>query len=284
MGGAFLVSREIFNNDLWNDPVKFRIFFYIMGNAVFSRDGIEHAGMKLERGQYLRSLRNLQDDLSYREGRGNAVKKYPLTTIQRKLKSLEKEEKITMKSTEYGTLFTVLNYALYQGLDNYKKEPVEQQRNSDGTVTEQRWNNNKYVKEGSKNDKEVSSSSPADDAVNSLSNDENPHNMYQKCFGIFPTGMISQQINSYLSDGMEGKVVAAAIYKAAQNGKEFGYARGILNNWFRDKILTYEQVKAEQEQYTNRKKETNPLQVINGGFDNQPKLKDRKPAPWTLDE
>jgi len=144
--GAFQISRTIFENDLWADVIKFRLFFYILGKAVFSENGIIHAGIHLERGQYLRSLRNLQEDLAYREGRGNAVKKYPLTTIQRKIKSLEKEERITTKSTEYGTLFTVVNYALYQGLDNYKNNSVEQQRNSDGTEMEQRWNNNKNEK------------------------------------------------------------------------------------------------------------------------------------------
>src|SRR5699024_11191083 len=119
---------------------------YILGKAVFSEEGITHAGIKLERGQYLRSLRGLQDDLAYREGRGNAIKKYPLTTIQRKIKSLVNEERITVKSTEYGTLFTVVNYALYQGLNNYKNSSVEQQRNSNGTATEQQRNNNKNVK------------------------------------------------------------------------------------------------------------------------------------------
>lgn len=143
MSGVFQTSRGIFSSDIWNDVVKFRIFFYIYGNAVFSKEGIEQAGIKLKRGQYLRSLRGLQDDLSYKEGRGNAIKKYPLTTIQRKIKSLEKDGRITTKSTEYGTLFTVVNYELYQGFDNHKKELTEQQRNSDGTATEQRWNNNK---------------------------------------------------------------------------------------------------------------------------------------------
>jgi len=151
--GAFQVSRGIFENEIWTDVVKFRIFFYILGKAVFSKDGIKQAGIHIERGQYLRSLRNLQDDLSYKEGRGNAIKKYPLTTIQRKIKSLEKEGRITTKSTEYGTLFTVVNYALYQSLDNYKNKSMEQQWNSDGTAMEQQWNNNKNVKECSKNEK-----------------------------------------------------------------------------------------------------------------------------------
>ncbi|GAK09606.1 DNA replication protein DnaC [Geomicrobium sp. JCM 19038] len=155
MRGAFQMSRDIFENPIWEDPVKFRIFFFIIGNAVFSQDGVTHAGVHLKRGQYLRSLRKLREDLTYREGKGNAIKQYPLTTIQRKLKSLENEEKIIMKTLENGTLFTVINYEKYQGLENYKKHEMEQLRNSDGTVTEQERNNNKNVKECSKNDSVV---------------------------------------------------------------------------------------------------------------------------------
>lgn len=155
--GAFQISRTIFSSDIWNDIPKFRIFFYILGKAVFSEDGVMVAGIRLERGQYLRSMRGLQDDLAYKEGRGNAIKKYPLPTIHRKIKSLVNEGRIEVKSTEYGTLFTVVNYALYQGLSNYKNGSVEQQRNSYGTAMEQQWNNNKNDK-NDKNDKDMSRS------------------------------------------------------------------------------------------------------------------------------
>lgn len=155
MKGAFFISRKIFNSDLWDDVIKFRIFFYLIGHSVFSDEGTEVAGIKLERGQYLRSLRQIQDDLSYREGRGNSIKTYPLTTIQRKIKSLENEGRIKVKSTEYGTLFTVLNYQQYQVLDNYKTSQVEQQRNSNGTAMEQQWNNNKNDKNDKNDKKEI---------------------------------------------------------------------------------------------------------------------------------
>ena len=134
MKGAFQISREIFQNEVWSDVIKFRIFFFILGNAVFSKEGVTKAGIRIERGQFLRSMRNLQDDLAYREGRGNSIKKYPLTTIQRKIKSLENEGRITTKSTEYGTLFTVVNYAEYQGFDRYQNQSMEQQWNSNGTI------------------------------------------------------------------------------------------------------------------------------------------------------
>lgn len=157
-GGVFQVDREIFDHGIWEDIVKFRIFFYILGQAVFLDEGVVKAGIKIERGQYLRSLRKLQEDLAYREGRGGAVKTYPLTTLQNKIKTLVKDGQIKVKSTESGTLFTVVNYALYQGFERFKKGEVEQLSNSVRTATEQLPNNNKNVKKD-KNDKNDNTSS-----------------------------------------------------------------------------------------------------------------------------
>ncbi len=44
---------------------------------------------------------------------------------------------------------------MYQGLGNYKNDSVEQQWNSDGTVTEQRWNNNKKEKKEKNDNKHI---------------------------------------------------------------------------------------------------------------------------------
>lgn len=159
--GAFLMSREIFDNPIWSDPLKFRLFFFIVGNAVFSDDGVNYEGIQVKRGQFLRSLRNLQDDLTYREGRGNAIKKPPLETLRRKIKELEKEGRITAKSTEYGTLFTVVNYDKYQGFEHYQNSQMRQQWDSNETAVRQRWDNNN-------NDKNVNNKSQrkyAEDSV-----------------------------------------------------------------------------------------------------------------------
>jgi hypothetical protein len=152
MGGAFQASRDIFSHPIWQDIPKFRIFFYIVGNAVFSKEGYRVDQVKVGRGQYLRSYRNLRDDLEYIENR--SIKKYSLSLIDRKIKQLVKEERLKIESTELGTLFTVVNYAVYQGLDNYKKTNEngertqrEQKQNSDGTQREQKQNNNKNVEE-----------------------------------------------------------------------------------------------------------------------------------------
>jgi len=140
MKGAFQTSREIFENSIWQDVPKFRIFFYIVGNAVFAEGGTTVAGIHLKRGQYLRAYRNLATDLEYIENR--SVKRYSLSVISRKIEQLVKEERIKIEDTELGTLFTVLNYAMYQGFDHYKKGTWD----SVGTGMEQGWNNNKNVK------------------------------------------------------------------------------------------------------------------------------------------
>lgn len=147
MKGAFIVSRDIFENSIWDDVQKFRLFLFILGNAVFKEEGVKKGSVLIGRGQYLRSYRNLQKDLEYLDNR--AIKQYPLSTIKRKIYKLVEENRLEIKETELGTLFTVVNYDRYQVLDNYKKEhgtALEQPRNSNGTVMEQPGNNKKYVK------------------------------------------------------------------------------------------------------------------------------------------
>jgi hypothetical protein len=144
MGGAFQTSRDIFLNPIWQDVPKFRIFFYIVGNAVFSDDGVRVGNVHLKRGQYLRSYRNLQEDLSYLENR--SVKKYSLSLIKRKIDQLILEKRLQIEECELGTLFTVVNYAVYQGFEHYKNN----NENAERTATEQRRNNNKKDKKDKK--------------------------------------------------------------------------------------------------------------------------------------
>ncbi|QHM51361.1 hypothetical protein C7M41_00031 [Pediococcus acidilactici] len=157
MKGAFQTSREIFENPIWTDVIKFRIFFYIYGNAVFAKEGTQVGDIHLKRGQYLRSYRNLQKDLTYMEKR--AFKTYSISTIESKIKQLVKENRIQIESTDYGTLFTVLNYEEYQGFERYQKPLSEQQPHSNRTTSERHPNNNKNVNKDNNKD----SLSPKDD-------------------------------------------------------------------------------------------------------------------------
>ena len=139
--GAFQTSREIFENPIWEDVPKFRIFFYIYGNAVFSEEGVQKGSVHIGRGQFLRSYRNLREDLQYIENR--SIKKYSLSMISKKIEQLVKEKRLKVEDTEYGTLFTVVNYSIYQGLSNYKNE----NENAERTDKEQNENRTRTERE-----------------------------------------------------------------------------------------------------------------------------------------
>ena len=148
MSGAFQTSRCIFENPIWQNVVEFRLFFLIYGKAIFKEEGCKQGAIKLERGQWLRSYRNLQADLEYVENR--SVKKYSLSRIKRAVDSLVKAERIKVEDTELGTLFTVLNYSKYQGFENYRQHNEnaertqrERRENGNGTQRERQRNNNK---------------------------------------------------------------------------------------------------------------------------------------------
>lgn len=254
MKGAFQTSREIFENPIWTDIPKFRIFFYIYGNAVFAKEGTTVAGMHLKRGQFLRSYRNLREDLAYIENR--SVKKYSLAVIKRKIDSLVKENRLKTEESELGTLFTVVNYEIYQGLDNYKKENLEQRWNADGTELEQGWNNNK-------NDKNV----------NKEEEEENPFKLFEENICMLNPLNRDSLINWCEELGDE-LIIAAIKLGAKYNARSYKYVEDIFKEWVQQNIKTVEDarlyVKEKNKRTSNivdfsSKKKANGVDW--GGFD-----------------
>jgi hypothetical protein len=213
VNGAFQTSREIFESTIWTDVVKFRIFFYIYGNAVFAKEGTNVAGIHLNRGQYLRSYRNLQNDLAFKEKRSYKI--YPLTTLQRKINELVQEKRIEIQGTDYGTLFTVVNYDEYQGFERYEKSLVERNRNGTGTEPEQYRNNNKKDKK----DKKDNNTSSSNDGKSKVEQN------FELLWKLYPR--------------KEGKDVARKAYKRA-------IKNGATNKAIQDGIVAYRKLVASE--------------------------------------
>ena len=135
MSGVFQIDRELFENSIWNNITEFRLFFYILGNAVWKQGGARKGSVEIKRGQYLRSYRNLCKDLMYLDN--NAEKYYNVSTIKRAVDRLVRDGRLEIKETELGTLFTVVNYDLYQGFERFERGDLEQPRNSHATATQQ---------------------------------------------------------------------------------------------------------------------------------------------------
>ncbi|MGM0882550.1 MAG: hypothetical protein ACQEXQ_16105 [Bacillota bacterium] len=143
-GGAFLSSRELFDNPIWQNIVEFRLFFLIYGKAVFAEEGVKVSeDLTLQRGQWLRSTRKLQEDLQFVENR--QVKTYSTATINRAIQRLVRLQRVCTKTHELGTVFTVLNYEQYQGFGGYRNMELGTEL---GTVTKQSRNNNNNVYKG----------------------------------------------------------------------------------------------------------------------------------------
>lgn len=138
--GVFQTDRVIFDNPIWKNPAKFRLFFYIYGNAIFLKEGFDIAGIHLERGQLLKSYRSLADDLEYIEN--HAIKKYSISYIKKLVHELIKEKRIKLEVLQLGTLFTVLNYEQYQGFERFEKDNIERSENAERTQRERSENNN----------------------------------------------------------------------------------------------------------------------------------------------
>ena len=152
-GGVFQTDRAIFDNPIWKNPAKFRLFFYIYGNAVFSKDGLDIGGIHLGRGQLLKSYRNLSDELEYLEN--HSLKRYSISHIKKMIDELVDEKKIQMEISPLGTVFTVLNYEQYQGFERFEKDNREHCENTERTLKERRKNNNnKDNKDNNENNKE----------------------------------------------------------------------------------------------------------------------------------
>jgi hypothetical protein len=142
--GRFLMDRGIFENPIWQDPISFRLFFLIVGKAVY-KDGTKIGGVALNRGQWIRSYRNLQNDLEYIHNR--AVIRHSLSTIKRCINDLVKADRVIVEESKLGTLFTVVNYESYQGFPEGKEHPLGTPTDTaTDTPTEQLPNNCRTIR------------------------------------------------------------------------------------------------------------------------------------------
>lgn len=134
-GTKFNIDRKIFHSDIWfSSPWKLKIWIYLIGHANYKENNF--MGIKLKRGQLIRSYRRIAKDCSYKIG--YRVKRPAIDTIKRICEELTKELRISKRTVHGGTLFTVLNYGKLQAFS--KHEPYSEP-NSHRTATVQDKNN-----------------------------------------------------------------------------------------------------------------------------------------------
>lgn len=114
--GAFLLSRSLFESDIWFMPPDYlKVWIYLIGKA--NHRGNKFRGYYCERGQYFCDYGELLEQLRYRIGyRTSAVNEGRMKDI---MKYLRDTGRITTTKQPRGILVCVLNYDKYQNMANY---------------------------------------------------------------------------------------------------------------------------------------------------------------------
>lgn len=276
MRGKFLFSREIIQDKaLFSNRLDFIFLTLLISNAAFKN--IEIEGVNIKRGQYLRSMRQISEDLAYIENK--QIKKYSLNTIKRSILRLEKLGYIkTKESGQLGTLFTIQNYDELQRFEEPEhgtpKPPNAEHQNAErGTrATKDKaaslldfekqnngtWNTkppnmeHQNAEHGTKRTNEYLITNELITNENNSALSENEHitlfAITEKYKTIFRRDMTFKQreiIESYLDDGLEIEAVNYAIEKAAENAAYPSYINKLLSDWFKQGIRTLEEAKNE---------------------------------------
>lgn len=254
MRGWIKLHRELFESDIWNDVSTFRLFLYLISQASH-KDGVKTKGIEIKRGQYIRSYRKLADDLSYKEGRG--YKKYSLSTIKSCVNKLIEAERVNVKETEVGTLFTIVNYAKYQDLEEEEKETPntineEVRTNTELTPNEVRTNSEQEQELKNLRIKELnlSTTTTVDDDLSKLVTIFNGN--------ICPLSPLQvESLEAWFQDFHNNfEIIMEAIKIAAdRNKKSYGFVEYLLRDWANNNLADIEQVKTyERNKFNNKSK------------------------------
>jgi len=260
MSGWFKVHRELFESDIWNDVTTCRLFLFLIGNASHT-DGLKHKGITLNRGQYVRSYRKLADDLAYKEGRG--FKKYSISTIKRSVEKLIGSERVNVKETELGTLFTVVNYALYQGLDEEEKRSPNGKNEEHGTNAELMRNEvgtNAEQEQELKNlrIKELGISSTSDEEFAAVMNFYSSN--LQK--GLSESPYNHELLIQWHEEWGAELLLSAMKVAAKQEAKGVAFLEGVLKNWKQAGVASIEDARRCEKEFKNHSKKSFKSNVV----------------------
>lgn len=265
MSSWFRIYREIFDSDIWIDVTTFRLFMLLIGRATH-QDDIKIAGVNLKRGEYLRSYRMLAKDLAYKEGRGR--KEYSLRTIKRSIDKLISAERVNVRETEQGTVFTIVNYAEYQGFSDAEKESANTSNGEVNTNGKRTGNNNKNAKKARRNKNVKDYTSKIKDLLPVFSSIQNFNALSKQYWDVIretrKTGNVSESVIYNNMDKWikyDSEVIEYALKTHIENhsGKKEEYTIGIMRNTSKEEAI----------ERMNINTQVIPLKAIAGGKSNE---------------
>ncbi len=112
-GGFILIARKLFENELMEKPhLYFKLWAWMLFKANFKDHG------KLKRGQFLTSIDEMREAMSYRVG--YRKEKPTRDEIRNCYEAFMRAAMITKAKTTRGMVITISNYEKYQNPKNYE--------------------------------------------------------------------------------------------------------------------------------------------------------------------
>ncbi len=164
--GAFIISRSIYESEIWCKPPEYlKIWLYLLGKA--NHKCRKYGGYFCERGQYFCNYNELREQLKYKIGYRNNI--YNDSYMKNLMKYLRDSLMVTTVKKPRGLLVTIINYDVYQTLDNYEKtnEKTSEETNGKPTVNQRPPSINKNYK-NDKNLKNIYSQNSAEFRLSEL--------------------------------------------------------------------------------------------------------------------
>ena len=126
--GFIKIDRKIIDWKYYNKPDMLALWIHILINAYW-QDGLSH-GEQVKRGQFWTTYKELGQELGF-----------GIAKIKRALMRLEIDKQIELKSTNKKTLISVVNYDIYQGLENEsEKQTISKSKNKRKTKVQKAKN------------------------------------------------------------------------------------------------------------------------------------------------
>ena len=153
--GWIAVNRSVLKHWVHDDLEQFGawIDLLLMANHESRKLPVNGEIVVIERGQMFTSYRSLAKRWSWSLGR-----------VKRFIDVLEADEMVNASKTANGTLLTLVNYSVYQDLQNTNETKKERKRNADGTLTERSRNADGTLTERNNN-------------INNINNDNKDNNV-----------------------------------------------------------------------------------------------------------
>lgn len=258
MSGWIKLHRRITDSDIYQmPPLYLRVFERLILEAnhqdneiPYKEKGSKVVGKKLiKRGERLTSVRDICKWVAWYE-RGKLKVPNP-KTIQNILDWLEENNMIEIygkKGNRKETHYKVVNYGVYQGSDDDKVTEKKQLGNSQVTVTGDKQECIRMIK----NDKEDEEEGDK----------ENPFSFYQNNFGTI-SSFIAKRIGALIDDIGSEMVIEAMKIARLNKATSFRYVEAIANDWLAKNIRTPEDLKAfeAEKQRSKNQKQDKPLNI-----------------------